>query len=91
MPMKQDDYDGTVRSEVEHDQDVLKVRLNDEERAILKKCQEILEQPKQSTALKQLALIGANVVQDEKTGKILEMIFDNKRKNKRTGVIEYEA
>ena len=89
--MKQNSYDGTVSSIVERDKDILKVRLNEQERATLKKCQEILEQPKQSTALKQLALIGANVVQDKKTGLILEMIFDNKRRNKRLGIVEYEV
>lgn len=66
------------------------VRLNEEERAILDKCKNILEQPKDSTALKSLAWIGAKVLHEEKIGYILETIFANKRKNKRTGLNEFD-
>lgn len=66
------------------------VRLNEDERLLLDKCKNILEQPKDSTALKSLAWIGAKVIHEEKTAYLLETIFSNKRKNKRTGLNEFE-
>jgi hypothetical protein len=71
--------------------DIINVRLSTTEREILDKCKIVIEQEKDSTALKQLALIGAKVIQEEKMAYILGVIFDNKRKNKRLGIIEFEA
>lgn len=82
--------DGTVSSEVIRIPDVIKVRLNDEEKLILDKAQQVLEQSKHSTALKQLCLIGAIVVFDQKTKKIIDTIYANKRKNKRMNIIDFE-
>jgi len=70
--------------------DSFSVRLNDEERLLLVACKEILEQPKDSTALKQLAWIGAKVIQEEKVNYILSSIFKNKKNNARLGIAEFE-
>lgn len=70
--------------------DSFTVRLNKEERDFLDSCKKIIEQSKDSTALKTLAWIGAKVIQEEKTRFILGTVFKNKRKNQRTGIIEFE-
>lgn len=70
--------------------DSFTVRLNEDERAMLERAKKVLEQPKDSTAMKQLAVLGAIVLHDGLTGKILETVFINKRRNKRTGIIDYE-
>jgi hypothetical protein len=67
--------------------DVINVRLNASEIAILKECQKFLMQEKDSTALKQLAFIGvAFVLHDEKTRLLLDTILNNRRKNVRLGL-----
>lgn len=65
------------------------VRLNPEERATLESCKEILEQPKDSTCLKQLAMIGAKTIHQKNITYILTTIYANKRKNKRLGIADY--
>lgn len=70
--------------------DTFTVKLNPEERALLEKMKAILEQDKDSTAIKQLAWIGTKVLLEEKTSYLLETVFDNKRKNKRLGIVKYE-
>jgi hypothetical protein len=79
------------RKNEEKTADVITVKINPEERELLKKCKTILEQEKDSTCLKQLAWIGAKVIHDEKTAYILGTVFDNKRKNKRLGIITFES
>lgn len=81
--------DGAIESHVKPERDIIPVRLNDEERELLKKAKEILEQPKDSTAIKQLAMIGYFVIQRPETSELLGIVFANKRKNKRTGIVEY--
>jgi len=72
-------------------QDIVNVYLNQEEREALNKAKKILEQTKDSTALKQLALVGcANLIVEQKTAVILGIVFGNKRKNKRLGIAEFE-
>jgi hypothetical protein len=68
----------------------ISVKLNEEERKLLDECKQIIEQPKDSTAIKALAWIGSKVILEEKTAYILATIFNNKRKNKRIGVIDFE-
>jgi len=70
--------------------DSFSVRLNDEERELLEKCKSIINQPKDSTALKTLAWVGANVIHDKKTRFLLGIIFKNKRNNERLGITEFE-
>ena len=69
---------------------VIPVRLNTEERERLNASKRVLQQSKDSTALKLLAEIGYVVLHDNITGKIIKTIFDNKRRNERSGVGEVE-
>ena len=70
--------------------DSFAVRLNEDERKWLEEDKRILEQEKDSTALKQLALLGHFVLHDPKIGAILGVVFKNKRNNKRLGIVTYE-
>lgn len=70
--------------------DGFNIRLNPEERKALDEMKKILEQPKDATAFKQLAAIGAKVVLDPKTREILSVVFSNKRRNRRLGIVEFE-
>lgn len=87
MPIEQKPF---VRYNEEKKADSFAIRLNNEERLILEDCKKILQQPKDSTALKQLAWIGAKTLHDPKLMEIVTTITDNKRKNRRIGIIDYE-
>ena len=68
------------------------VKLSTDERVWLKEAMLLLRQPKVSTALKQLARIGyAQVILDKKTSWILDMVFNNDRRNNRNGIVDVEA
>jgi hypothetical protein len=69
---------------------VFTIRLNAEELENLKQAQKILQQEKDSTALKQLAMYGLNVLHDRSTAYILSVLNDNLRKNKRLGIERVE-
>lgn len=69
---------------------VIPVRLNTEERTRLNASKKVLQQSKDSTALKLLAEIGFIVLHDAQTGKIIKEIFKNQQRNKRSGVGEVE-
>lgn len=70
--------------------DSFTIRLNEEERKVLNVCKRIIQQPKDSTAIKTLALIGAKVIHSPEIEFILDTIYSNKRKNKRIGIAEIE-
>ncbi len=70
--------------------DVFTVWLNKDDREMLNKSKQILQQSKDSTAFKTLAWIGAKTIGDEKTAYILEQVISNKRKNKRLGIVDFE-
>jgi len=70
---------------------VITVKLNEAQVIWLNEMKKVLEQPKDSTALKQLALIGSKVLLEPKTSEILGVIYANKRKNKRLGIVEYDV
>ena len=70
--------------------DIFSVRLNELEREELNSCKRVLEQEKDSTAYKQLAHIGAVVIHDKIIFEILKTVFENKRKNKRLGVMQFD-
>jgi len=70
--------------------EVFSVKLNAEERLILDQCKLVLNQPKDSTAIKDMAKIGAKVILSEKIRYILEAVFKNKRNNRRNNVIDFE-
>jgi len=71
--------------------DSFTIWLNKEERELLEKCKLILEQSKDSTVLKELAWIGAKTISRDETAEILAVVFKNKRKNKRLGIVEFEV
>jgi len=76
----------TLEEERAKKDDVFSVKLNEEERALLNQCKMAIRQPKDSTALKTLARIGAKVILSEPTSYVIETLFKNKRNNKRTGL-----
>jgi hypothetical protein len=65
---------------------VFTIRLNDSEVENLKVAQELLQQEKISTALKQLSMLGLYVLHDRSSAYILKILSDNLRKNKRIGI-----
>lgn len=86
-----DKPDFTVtRTEEERAKDkgrVFTIRLNKEETKQLEEVMDFLQQPKDSTAFKQMFKIGyLNVIHDEKMKTIIGSILDNRRKNWRTGI-----
>ena len=66
------------------------VSINKEERKRLDEDKKILQQEKDSTALKQLAELGHNVLHSDLTGKSLRVVLANKRRNKRLGIVDFE-
>lgn len=66
------------------------VSINKEERLRLDEDKKILQQARDSTALKQLAEIGSIVLHRDITGQISQVILGNKRRNKRLGIVEFE-
>lgn len=78
------------RYDQEKKTDTFTVWLSKEERTHLNICKEILEQPKDSTALKQLAWLGAKLLVSPQMMYAFGTVFKNKRKNKRMGIINFE-
>ena len=65
--------------------------MNKEERELLNACKSTIEQERDSTALKQIFLIGvANVLHDKKLNQVLGIVFKNKRNNRRLGIQDFE-
>lgn len=71
--------------------EVISLKLNAGELALLRKAQGILRQAKRGTALKQLIYIGAEVVFSDKMGYVLNIVLENERKNERLGIMDVEA
>ena len=59
------------------------VWMSDEEWADLQKDMEFLEEPKPSTALKQLAKIGSNLLGEPSVACVISTLFKNKRRRER--------
>jgi len=71
---------------------VLTIRLNEEESKQLDEVMAFLQQPKDSTAYKQMFRLGyLNVIHDEKIKAILTAVLENRRKNWRTGIEPEQA
>lgn len=71
--------------------DSFTVKLNSEERQILEQLKHAIQQEKDSTAIKQLALgVAAKVILDSQTKVILGIVLNNYRKNKRLGIVQFE-
>lgn len=70
--------------------DTFTVKFNKDERAKFNGFKKGIQQKKDSTAIKQLAWIGAEVVLDEKNKALVEVILNNYRKNKRLGIVDFD-
>jgi len=79
-----------VRQHINKPFDTFTIKLNQEERTEFEKWKYLLQQNKDSTAMKQLASIGAKVLLDEKTKEILSVVMNNYRKNKRLGIVDFD-
>lgn len=73
---------------LDEDQEVFTVRLNDKEKKMLFEDRKFLKQIKQSTALKQMWMIGRIVLHDPKIAKILEVVTGNLSRNERIGLVD---
>lgn len=83
--------DNSIVSRLKAIPDVFSIKVNQKDKELLLACMDVLEQPKHSTAVKQLMYLGAKVVAKDETKELLAMVFENKRKNKRLGYdVEYE-
>jgi len=70
--------------------DAFTVRLNIEERKQLEEDKKIIEQKKDSTAMKELAIIGSIVIHEKKIAKIIGVVLGNRKRNKRLGIVDFE-
>ncbi|MFH1849242.1 MAG: hypothetical protein ABH879_03570 [archaeon] len=69
---------------------VFTVAMNKQEYAELQKNKKFLQQPKDSTALKQLASIGSKVIHDSSIGLISKTVIANIRRNRHSGYGDVE-
>lgn len=81
-----DDYDKKKKKKIVKSIDV----SDDVERELLKKALIRIRQPQITTGLRQLALLGAKVVLDEKIMDYLDLLFENNRRNERKGIQDVE-
>tara|TARA_R100000808_G_scaffold22072_1_gene47873 strand:+ start:25 stop:288 length:264 start_codon:yes stop_codon:yes gene_type:complete len=87
MAIKQEPF---TRYHEQKKSDTFTVKLNPQERAEFEQWKYALQQEKDSTAIKQLARIGAKVLLDEKMKSIIETVMNNYRKNKRLGIVTFD-
>lgn len=72
-------------------QDIISLKLNEEERKKLEIIKRYMQQPKDSTTFKQcLELVFAKVIRGNFSKEILNIVTNNIRKNQRIGIIDYE-
>lgn len=69
---------------------IITVRLSSKFLSLIEEDKKFLKQAKHSTVLKQLALIGHYVLHDDLTGKIINVVLENKRKNKEIGLVNFD-
>lgn len=70
--------------------DTITLRFNKEEMQQLNEDKKFLEQPKDSTALKQMWQIARIVLHRDLTGKISQQILGNRNRNKRLGIVDFD-
>lgn len=87
MALEQEPF---VKYNLDKKEDTFTVKLNEEERAELEQVKKAIEQTKDSTALKQAAKVGAKVILSRETGLLLAVILNNRRKNKRLGIADFD-
>ena len=87
MPIEQEPF---RKYHLEKKRDTFTVSLNQDERELLERSKKIIEQSKDSSALKSLAWIGAKVIHEPEITFLLQTLFKNKRNNKRLNIIDFE-
>lgn len=80
----------TLDEDKEEGRRTFTVSVNLEEDKQLQEDKKILQQTKDSTAIKQLAELGHFVLHSTSTGHAMQIILENKRKNQRLGITEFE-
>ena len=68
----------------------ISIKLNIDEQAQLVKDKQKIQQVKDGTAIKQLWSIGSKVIHDKKIGEYINIVLENKRKNKRLGISDFD-
>ena len=66
---------------------VITIRLNLKELKDLEELGKLLRQEKLGTVIKQLMMLGSNVLHDPQTEQLVETLFKNELNNKRQGII----
>lgn len=66
------------------------IRFNSEEWDIIEDASILLQQPKVSTTIKFLLVLGYKCIKEPKNEFILTALFNNKRKNERNNITLYE-
>jgi len=78
-----------VRYDEKTKNDVISLKINKEEREIINNAKKILEQTKDGTTIKTLALIGYKSITTPKIEYLINQIFRNKRNNERLGINDF--
>jgi hypothetical protein len=78
------------RYKLEKEDDNFTIRLTDTDKVWFLPAKALINQPKRSTAMKQLAEIGSIVLHDQKMLKILDVIKGNSYRNYRLGIPEQD-
>jgi hypothetical protein len=79
----------TLQEDRKKEEERFTIRCNEQYSKMLDKSAKILHQKKRSTIIKQLAVIGYNVIRDEKTRILIHTIFKNKRNNEIQGINDF--
>lgn len=82
-----------TKTEEERSKDKFKtfaIKMNLEEYKELQEWKQLIQQSKDSTAIKQLARIGSKVILEDKMKSILDVVLNNYRKNKRLGIVDFD-
>jgi urease gamma subunit len=69
---------------------VISLKLNKDEQDQLAVDKKIINQTKDGTAIKQLMMIGSEVIHDKKIAAYIKIVLDNKRRNKRLGIVDFD-
>ncbi len=75
---------------LEKSSDTFNVRFNEEERLMFEADKKLLNQVKDSTAMKQCWQIARIVLHEQKMSDILDVVFKNKQRNKRLGIVDFD-
>lgn len=82
---------GAIKSTIKESKEVIPLKIDPEFKEIMNEAKKILHQAKPSTLIKQLARIGYKSIKSPPTSTILKTIYENDRKNKRVGIVEFEV